>query len=849
MPKELLTNKMLLIFLGVIAIVSLIWISYSATQSITPVPSPTPTVLKPKTATLVPPITDKPVSGQIIIKFKPQYTKEQIAAHLQKYHANSIKTIEGINQTVVKVPAGREDAILQQLQSDPYVETSQRDYTTHAFFAPNDQGFRLQYGLSNSGQSIQGVNGTAKDDIHAEKAWDVTRGDGVKVAILDTGVNLNHPDLAGKIVGQKSFVSNTVEDGNGHGTHVAGILAADTNNGIGIAGTCPDCHLLIGKVLNDLGSGTTSNATAGIIWAADNGAKVINLSLGTTDEQTASLYEQAVSYAIRKGAVVVAAAGNDGNTQFNYPAAVPGVISVAGTDNNDKKASWSNFGSWVELAAPGKNILSTGPTHAFELEPSGYDTTSPYMYMSGTSMATPFVAGVAALVATTPFGTTPQAITNRLLATADKISGTGSFWRYGRVNAALAVGPAPTEKPVVSTTITPTLYCVGGNGKPPCATIPADVTLTSPATGGTSPSPSTIVNNPAVSSANPTSSVSQTSPSPSITSVPTGTPGTSRSCFTITSIFYDLNQTTQLDVSTHSHHAKSHHKVRGHGQNGNGLLSRFFAFLLQLLQLLFQCTLPPATGTTTPSQTPSPTTSGKPTTTQKPTTPPVTSSSCTNPKYTIQQDSNNPQNGITIGKFYIDTDTWNAANYHLAQTMYVCDYNNWYVVANMNDTGDGAVKTYPDVHEDFTNSPKISSFNTITSSYAHVAPSAGNWDFAYDIWINGVASSGSTELMIWTQAMGKQADAIKSYPSLGTVTLNGITYNVHHNGKGYIALEMLPYKASETINLKEVFTYIISKGLIPSGSTLGAIDYGVEIVSTNGTNQTFKVTNFSLSTN
>ena len=187
----------------------------------------------------------------------------------------------------------------------------------------------------------------------------------------------------------------------------------------------------------------------------------------------------------------------------------------------------------------------------------------------------------------------------------------------------------------------------------------------------------------------------------------------------------------------------------------------------------------------------------------------LVSQTCSNPSHVLPLNSSNPQDGITLGGFYVDTDTWNAASYQVSQTMYICDYNNWYVVARMNnDSGDGAVKTYPNVHKDFDGAPAISSFGTITSSFAHTAPHVGIYEFAYDIWLNGVASKGSTEVMIWTD-----------------------NYNQVPSG---------------TVNLLSFFNHIIAKGWIPTASTVGAIDYGVELVSTGGVNATFQVNDFSL---
>ena len=218
---------------------------------------------------------------------------------------------------------------------------------------------------------------------------------------------------------------------------------------------------------------------------------------------------------------------------------------------------------------------------------------------------------------------------------------------------------------------------------------------------------------------------------------------------------------------------------------------------------------------------------------------------CTNPSYTLPLNPSNPQDGITLSGFYVAADTWNAANYQVSQTLYICDYNNWYVVANMNNnTGDGAVKTYPNVHKDFNGAPLISSFSTISSSFTHTAPHVGIYEFAYDIWLNGVASSGSTEVMIWTDNYNQ----VPSGSALETVTFDGESYKVYKSGS-YIAFVEATNVTSGTVNLLSFFNHIIAKGWIPSTSTVGQIDYGVELVSTNGADATFQVNNFSLTAN
>ncbi len=400
--------------------------------------------------------TSEKVPGQILVKFKRAVPEAVIAEHLQVYNASVSGTIKDIGVSIVQVPKGQEDAILTALSHDAIVQYVEADYYSHAFAFPNDPYFSNQWGLHNTAQAIQGKTGASNDDIHAVDAWNVTQGDGIKVAILDTGINQNHPDLASKIVLQKIFYTNSLEDNFGHGTHVAGIISAVTNNSQGVAGVCPNCQLMIGRVLDDNGSGPTSNIATGVTWAADNGAKVINISAG--DTVFVQALADAITYAWNKGVVITAAAGNSNTTQKFYPAAYPNVIAVAATDNNDTKASFSNYGSWVLVAAPGSNIFSTLPDHTYNMQKMSTLNLN-YDYLSGTSMASPFVAGAAALVWASPYGTSNTAVVQRLENTADKITGTGTYWKYGRINVANAVGfsvTTPTVQPLTPPTSTPT---------------------------------------------------------------------------------------------------------------------------------------------------------------------------------------------------------------------------------------------------------------------------------------------------------------------------------------------------------------------------------------------------------
>ncbi|PEJ82720.1 alkaline serine protease, partial [Bacillus toyonensis] len=299
---------------------------------------------------------------------------------------------------------------LKAYKNNPDIEYAEPNYYFHAFWTPNDPYFSSQYGLQK---------------IKAPLAWDSQRSDlGVKVAIVDTGVQGSHPDLASKVIYGHDYIDNDdqSDDGNGHGTHCAGIAGALTDHDEGIAGVAPQSSIYAVRVLDSQGSGTLASVAQGIREAADAGAQVISLSLGASSSGIA--LQQAVQYAWNKGAVIVAAAGNAGNTKPNYPAYYNAVIAVASTDQWDKKSYFSTYGSWVDVAAPGSSIYSTYIGDSYET-------------LSGTSMATPHVAGVAALLANQGFNNTE--IRQIIEMTADKISGTGRYWNSGRINAEKAV--------------------------------------------------------------------------------------------------------------------------------------------------------------------------------------------------------------------------------------------------------------------------------------------------------------------------------------------------------------------------------------------------------------------------
>jgi len=221
--------------------------------------------------------------------------------------------------------------------------------------------------------------------IMADKAWQVTDSTpDIIVAVLDTGIDINHEDLAGKVKNSVNF-SSSLTDGDiyGHGTLIAGLIAASEKDLKGATGVAYNCSLLNVKVADDAGFTTPEAIAKGIIWAADNGAQIINLSVVLT--KPATIVEDAVKYAWSKGCLLVAASGNNAGIKPMYPAAYENVISVGATDQSDRLAKWSNRGEWVTVSAPGVDIYSTSPDDK-------------YNQKSGTSFATALVSGEAALL-------------------------------------------------------------------------------------------------------------------------------------------------------------------------------------------------------------------------------------------------------------------------------------------------------------------------------------------------------------------------------------------------------------------------------------------------------------------
>ena len=261
---------------------------------------------------------------------------------------------------------------------------------------PSTQSVPVEDTAASVGSKVDALPSNIPNDSYFNKQWALQKmqgwqtksgGSEVLIAVLDTGIDQQHEDLAGKVVESVNFTkSATASDALGHGTHIAGIIAATANNGIGIAGFAPNARLLNVKIADDNGMVWASTVAKGIIWAVDNGAKIINMSLAIPAATPA--LEEAVNYAWSRGVVIIAAAGNTGSSVPTYPASCPNVIAVAATDINGSLWERSNHGDWVSAYAPGAEIYSALPGNS-------------YGYKSGTSMATAYVTAVAALTLST----------------------------------------------------------------------------------------------------------------------------------------------------------------------------------------------------------------------------------------------------------------------------------------------------------------------------------------------------------------------------------------------------------------------------------------------------------------
>jgi len=351
-------------------------------------------------------------SGQILVKPKAGLSDADFDKELKGHNGKVAEKIGNTRVHVIQVPAQAEEAVVRALSKNPRIEFAELDMAAElTATVPNDPNYAKAWHLPK---------------IQAPNAWDVSKADGITIAVLDTGVDGTHPDLANKMLPGWNAVdsSSNTADIQGHGTAVAGTAAAATNNAVGVAGIAWNAKILPVRITNDsTGYAYWSDIARGLSWAADNGADVANISY---EAYQSSAISSTAQYMRGKGGLVVAAAGNSGiDTGYSDNAS---MIVVSATDSNDAKTSWSNYGNVVDVAAPGNLIYTTGKGGI-------------YGNASGTSFASPATAGVVALIMAANPNLTPDEVEKVLEASAVKVAGVDfhPYFGYGRVDAAAAV--------------------------------------------------------------------------------------------------------------------------------------------------------------------------------------------------------------------------------------------------------------------------------------------------------------------------------------------------------------------------------------------------------------------------
>ena len=422
--------------------------------------------------------------GQLIVKYKDSYTIEEIQRLKEKLEGLGVVSQEKVfdssdpklsNYYLIKFKSGASvDQVIKELANLPEIEKAGPNYIIEIQENPIDTNYTSQWNLAK---------------ISMSQAWDISKGsDSVRVAVIDSGIDYNHPDLSGNVTNGPDFAtcssitaanqcvpkprdSDSFDDV-GHGTHVAGIIGALTNNNLGIAGINWNVTLIalkaVAKTPTSAG-GLSTDIVDAIRYAADN-ADVINMSLGSTvpcNDPRVLGYQDAVDYAISRGVVVIAAAGNDAaDARNSTPGSCIGVITVGATDAQDKRAVFSNIGSRVDIAAPGVGILSTIPG-------------SVYQSKQGTSMAAPHVAAAAALLLSRNSNLTVNQVRDCLLNNSDPISASENI-SVRRLNVFRALSSCTGSVPLPSNTPTPAI------GITPTVTLPASqsASITPIGTGG-----------------------------------------------------------------------------------------------------------------------------------------------------------------------------------------------------------------------------------------------------------------------------------------------------------------------------------------------------------------------------
>lgn len=386
------------------------------------------------------------VPGRVLLKPRGGSTAASAVLSLAGEGATMVGSVQELGYVILSVPEGQEQLWAQRLAQSPLVETAQPEFFYTVQVSPNDFFFNLSKGESGFYQwNLRSIN--------APSAWDITTGTSdMIIAIVDTGVDDRHEELYTKMAPGVDFVNeeNSFDEMGAHGTHVAGIAAAWTNNGTGIAGVSWGARIMSVKVANHWGKARDSDAAQGIIYAADHGARIINLSFG--GEDFSQMLQDAVNYAYNKGALIVAAAGNCADAaklvQYDcrslnapiYPAAGQNVLAVGAVDWALQRSVFSEYGSYVAVAAPGEDILSTLPNQS-------------YGRLAGTSMAAPHVSALASLIWSVNPSLPVAQVANIITSTVRDIGppGKDGEFGYGLIDARAALvkasEPAPTPTP------------------------------------------------------------------------------------------------------------------------------------------------------------------------------------------------------------------------------------------------------------------------------------------------------------------------------------------------------------------------------------------------------------------
>lgn len=393
------------------------------------------------------------VADELLVQTRAGVGKEKFEEDIAGFGAATAEEITQIRVKRIKVPAHALEKVMAALSKNPRVKFVEKNYLVQASATPNDTSYPSQWHLPK---------------ISAPAAWDSTIGStGVSIAIADSGVDPTHPDLAGKLQPGYNFVlsSTDTHDFYGHGTKVAGSAAASTNNAAGVAGVAWSNPIVPLVITDSTGYATYSAMAKAMTYAADKGIRIINLSFAGSS--SSSTLQNAVDYAWNKGTIVFASAGNYGTSTLQYPAACNHAVAVTATTSTDALASYSSYGSWVTVSAPGSSIVTTS-------NGGGYST------VSGTSFASPITAGLGALILSANPSLTAQQVVDIISQNSDDLGTAGfdQYYGYGRINAYKSIAAAKNTVAQVDTTAPVSSITSPSNGATVSGVVPVSVSAT-----------------------------------------------------------------------------------------------------------------------------------------------------------------------------------------------------------------------------------------------------------------------------------------------------------------------------------------------------------------------------------